>query len=73
MRPAATRPISQAMAHSTGAGQGKRATRRPEPFRKPAYWTDAPPPAPAESPEPPEELGPTRYEDWVRKGIAIDF
>jgi hypothetical protein len=51
----------------------KRAIERPEPFRKPAHWSDAPPPVPAEPAGDPEELGPTRYGDWVKKGIAIDF
>jgi hypothetical protein len=51
----------------------KRATRRPEPFSKPAYWNNSPPPAPAAPADDPEELGPTRYGDWVKKGIAIDF
>jgi hypothetical protein len=51
---------------------GKRATRRPQDFAKPAHWEDSPPPPPAlvENDEP---LGPTRYGDWVRKGLAIDF
>ncbi|MGC1271186.1 MAG: DUF1674 domain-containing protein [Croceibacterium sp.] len=51
----------------------KRATQRPGPFVKPAYWSDAPPPAPQRAPGPPEELSPTRYGDWVKNGIAIDF
>lgn len=51
----------------------KRATRRPNRFRKPAHWSDAPPPAPAAAVEDSEELGPTRYGDWVRHGLAIDF
>jgi hypothetical protein len=53
----------------------QRATKRPEPFRKPAHWSDAPAPKPAEvTGEPdPDGLSPTRYGDWVRKGIAIDF
>jgi hypothetical protein len=50
----------------------KRATRRPKPFSKPAHWSNAPAPAPAE-PDTDEELSPTRYGDWVRKGIAVDF
>jgi len=50
----------------------KRANRRPKPFRKPAHWGDAPPPAP-EQPSDDEELSPTRYGDWVKKGIAVDF
>jgi hypothetical protein len=51
----------------------KRATERPKPFRKPAHWNAAPPPAPGEGSGEPEELSPTRYGDWVKKGIAIDF
>ena len=54
----------------------KRATRRPETFEKPAHWSNEPPPVPkagaAERGEG-EELSPTRYGDWVRNGIAIDF
>lgn len=52
-----------------------RATKRPKPFAKPAHWTSDPPPAPAE-PEPGREdngLSPTRYGDWVKDGIAVDF
>jgi len=51
----------------------KRATRRPAGFSKPPHWSDDPPPAPAPAGEPSDELSPTRYGDWVRKGIAIDF
>ena len=51
----------------------KRATRRPAEFRKPAHWSDAPPPAAQAPAGDSEELGPTRYGDWVKKGIAIDF
>ena len=51
----------------------KRATQRPTSFRKPAHWSDAPPPAPAEPADGAEELSPTRYGDWVKKGIAVDF
>ncbi len=53
----------------------KRATKRPQSFTKPAHWTDEPAPepqAPDEGSEP-EELSPTRYGDWVHKGIAVDF
>lgn len=49
-----------------------RATERPEKFVKPANWTDEPPPAP-EPVENDEVLSPTRYGDWERKGVAIDF
>lgn len=65
LRRAATQPISQAMV--------KRAPRRPKAFRKPAHWSDAPPPEPRAPAETPEELSPTRYGDWVKKGVAIDF
>ena len=51
----------------------KRATVRPKGFRKPPHWSDAPPPAPGPATGADEELDPTRYGDWVRKGIAIDF
>jgi hypothetical protein len=51
----------------------KRATRRPKGFEKPVHWNDAPPPAPSEPNETQEQLSPTRYGDWVKKGIAIDF
>lgn len=51
---------------------GKRAIRRPQHFAKPAHWSDSPPPPPAPA-EDEEKLGPTRYGDWVRKGLAIDF
>ena len=50
----------------------QRAIRRPQSFRKPDHWSDAPPPAPEPGAET-EELGPTRYGDWVKKGIAVDF
>ena len=50
----------------------KRATQRPEGFEKPAHWTNDPAPAPAKA-EDDEELSPTRYGDWERNGIAVDF
>ena len=50
----------------------KRATNRPKDFKKPAHWTDEPAPKPEKS-EVEEELSPTRYGDWVKDGIAIDF
>lgn len=50
----------------------KRATKRPESFEKPPHWTNEPPPQP-KGPEMDEELSPTRYGDWVKDGIAIDF
>jgi Protein of unknown function (DUF1674) len=53
----------------------KRATKRPEGFKKPDHWSDEPAPKPG-TPVPeqdPDGLSPTRYGDWVRKGIAVDF
>ncbi|MCT2557553.1 DUF1674 domain-containing protein [Tsuneonella sp. YG55] len=49
-----------------------RATKRPETFEKPAHWTSDPAPEPA-PPTVDEDLSPTRYGDWVKDGIAIDF
>ncbi|MXP08821.1 DUF1674 domain-containing protein [Pseudoblastomonas halimionae] len=50
----------------------KRATKRQGKFEKPAYWTDKPAPEPKKG-EVDEDLSPTRYGDWVKDGIAIDF
>ena len=45
-----------------------------EKFVKPAYWSDAPAPAPA-PPTPPQadDRQPTRFGDWEKNGIAVDF
>ncbi len=54
----------------------KRATRRPAPFVKPAHWTTEPVPQPAPGKgdgDDPAGLSPTRYGDWVKNGIAVDF
>jgi hypothetical protein len=51
----------------------KRALQRPGNFVKPAHWSDAPPPEPQATEDGGETLSPTRYGDWVRKGIAVDF
>jgi hypothetical protein len=53
----------------------QRATKRPGHFVKPAHWNNEPAPAPAKPDETndPDALSPTRYGDWVRKGIAVDF
>lgn len=54
----------------------KRANKRPGTFKKPAHWTDEPPPEPkaAKMEKNGEEgLEPTRYGDWVKNGIAVDF
>ncbi len=53
-------------------GVTKRATKRPEKFDKPAHWSSEPPPAPTPG-KVDEALSPTRYGDWVRDGIAVDF
>lgn len=44
----------------------------PKPFVKPANWTNEPPPRP-EPVKDNEALSPTRYGDWVRNGVAVDF
>jgi hypothetical protein len=53
----------------------KRATERPQGFTKPTNWTNepAPKPEPVKPQGDPEGLSPTRYGDWVRNGIAVDF
>ncbi len=53
----------------------QRATQRPAGFIKPAHWTNDPAPAPrppAAVPDP-NGLSPTRYGDWEKNGIAVDF
>ena len=50
----------------------ERATKRPEGFAKPKHWTNDPPPKP-EKVKDEEDLSPTRYGDWVKDGIAVDF
>ncbi|RYI01056.1 MAG: DUF1674 domain-containing protein [Acetobacteraceae bacterium] len=50
----------------------ERATKRPAKFDKPAHWSNVPVPK-AEPARVEEELSPTRYGDWVRDGIAVDF
>ncbi|WP_298193225.1 DUF1674 domain-containing protein [Novosphingobium sp.] len=52
-----------------------RATKRPAGFTRPAHWTNEPAPAPAPAPQrdDPDGLDPTRFGDWERNGIAIDF
>jgi len=54
----------------------KRATRRPDGFSKPAHWTSEPAPeprAPDSAAKDPRGLSPTRYGDWEKDGIAVDF
>jgi hypothetical protein len=45
-------------------------------FKKPAHWTNDPVPQPkATDPlkHEPKDLSPTRYGDWEKDGIAVDF
>ena len=55
------------------------AVKRPKHLDPPAYLSKSPPlpaPQPVETVPPdgePERLDPTRYGDWEKKGIAIDF
>jgi hypothetical protein len=53
----------------------ERATKRPGHFKKPAHWSDEPAPKPeaVKQDSDPDGLSPTRYGDWVSKGIAVDF
>lgn len=51
----------------------KRSTTRPITFTKPANWSDEPAPPPKAVPAPTDPLDPTRYGDWEKNGIAIDF
>ncbi len=50
----------------------KRAIKRPAQFAKPAHWSDEPAPQPKPVTND-EERSPTRYGDWEKKGIAVDF
>ncbi|ALE17509.1 hypothetical protein AMC99_02232 [Altererythrobacter epoxidivorans] len=50
----------------------KRKSKQAADFKKPAHWTNDPPPAPKEG-KVDEELSPTRFGDWEKNGIAIDF
>lgn len=51
----------------------KRATKRPENVSRPAHWSTDPPPPPGKPWNADEKLSPTRYGDWVKNGIAVDF
>jgi len=52
-----------------------RATTRPADFTRPAHWTNDPAPAPKaiERGDDPDGIDPTRFGDWEKNGIAIDF
>jgi len=48
--------------------------QRPSHVKPPQYLTKSPPvPKPAPAKDAPDPLDPTRYGDWERKGIAVDF
>jgi hypothetical protein len=54
--------------------------KRPKHIKAPAYLSPSPPipePEAADPPPPPageeERLDPTRFGDWEKKGIAVDF
>lgn len=51
--------------------------KRPDHVRPPAHLSKSPPvpqPDPVGTvPKATEKLSPTRYGDWERKGIAVDF
>ena len=53
----------------------RRATQRPTGFQRPSHWTTTPAPTPRaiEPSVDPDGLDPTRFGDWERNGIAIDF
>jgi len=59
------------------ARETNRMGKRPDHVKPPAHLSKSPPvptPDPLDhAPDDSEELSPTRYGDWVRKGIAIDF
>jgi hypothetical protein len=51
--------------------------QRPDHIKPPAYLSKSPPVPVADPPDTApklrDELSPTRYGDWERKGIAVDF
>ncbi len=48
--------------------------KRPKHIKPPGYLSKSPPvPTPAPGKPEEEERSPTRYGDWEKKGIAIDF
>lgn len=57
----------------TSSKQAKHAIRRPKDFTRPAHWSAEPAPEPGKAKDAEEELSPTRYGDWVKNGIAVDF
>jgi hypothetical protein len=50
--------------------------KRPEHVKPPEYLSKSPPvpqPEPARESQDPLGKDPTRYGDWERKGVAVDF
>jgi hypothetical protein len=48
--------------------------QRPSHVKPPQYLSKSPPvPKPEAAPPAKDPLDPTRYGDWERKGVAIDF
>ncbi|MEO5577892.1 MAG: DUF1674 domain-containing protein [Sphingomicrobium sp.] len=48
--------------------------KRPRHLDPPEYLSESPPvPEPAEGIDDRKPLDPTRYGDWEKKGVAIDF
>ena len=48
--------------------------KRPAKVKAPEYLSPSPPvPEPGEGRKEKEALSPTRYGDWEKKGVAIDF
>lgn len=57
------------------SNQTPRATTRPADFTRPDHWTNDPAPTPKkpEHRDDPDGLDPTRFGDWEKNGIAVDF
>lgn len=74
-QPIVTQNLAPSRHEAHLATMTKRATTRPATFQKPAHWEDTPVPQPEEAKEveDPDGLNPTRYGDWVKSGIAVDF
>jgi hypothetical protein len=53
-------------------GMTKEKSEAAKNFKKPAHWSNDPAPAPKVV-ENDEKLSPTRYGDWEKDGIAVDF
>jgi hypothetical protein len=58
--------------HAHLEGMTKEKSEAAKAFKKPAHWTNDPAPAPKPVANE-EKLSPTRYGDWEKDGIAVDF